>query len=179
MRKSLISFCDKSLNLTFLSQQTAFLRFTNTYYKDVLLKNDILLLFKIYVCNSRKHEQNSLNNVIRNVMKVKIMINEKKVMVYNKKWKKNWKQDKRKKSVSLIYPKGCGMKHFCWEMYVVFCYYFFMSFLFVFLLYFIHLFFFCFFFVCVSAITFRGSFLILFWCCLIKNEINIKKRKNH
>ena len=161
MRKSLISFCDKSLNLTFLSQQTAFLRFTNTYYKDV------------------KNEKKLVNNVIKNVMKVKIMINEKKVMVYNKKWEKNWKQVKRKKSVSLIYPKGCGMKHFCWEMYVVFCYYFFMSFLFVFLFYFIHLFFFCFFFVCVSAITFRGSFLILFWCCLIKNEINIKKRKNH
>ena len=71
LRKSLISFFDKSLNLPFLSPQTASLGFTNTYCNDILLKNHILLLFKIYVCSSRKHEKISLNNLIRNVTKVK------------------------------------------------------------------------------------------------------------
>ena len=71
MWKSLISFFDKSLNLPFLSPQTAFLGFTNTYCDDTLLKNHILLLSKIYVYNSRKHEKISLKNLIRNVMKVK------------------------------------------------------------------------------------------------------------
>ena len=52
--KSLFSFFDKKcLNLPYLSPQTAFLGFTNTYCNDILLKNHILLLFKIYVYNSR------------------------------------------------------------------------------------------------------------------------------
>ena len=45
--------------------------FTITYCNDILPKNRILLLFKIYVYNSRKHEKVLLNNLIRNVMKVK------------------------------------------------------------------------------------------------------------
>ena len=69
--KILISFFDKCLNFSYLTPQTAFLEFPNTYCNDVLLKNHILLLFKIYVYNSRKHEKNSLNNLIRNVTKVK------------------------------------------------------------------------------------------------------------
>ena len=91
--KSLISFFDKSLNLPFLSPQTAFLGFTNTYCNDTLLKNHILLLFKIYVYNSKKHEKISLKNLIRNITKVKNIEkeiaenNEKKVMLYNKKIK--------------------------------------------------------------------------------------------
>ena len=68
--RHLISIFDKSLNLPFLSPQTASLGFTNTYCNDILLKNHILLLFKIYVYNSRKHEKISLNN-LRNVTKVK------------------------------------------------------------------------------------------------------------
>ena len=86
--------CDKSLNLSFLSPQTAFLGFTDIYCNDILLKNDILLLFKIYVYISRKHEKISLKNLIRNVTKVKNIEkeiagnNEKKVMLYNKKWEK-------------------------------------------------------------------------------------------
>ena len=68
--RHLISFFDKSLNLPFLSPQTASLGFTNAYCNDILLKNHILLLFKIYVYNSRKHEKISLNN-LRNVTKVK------------------------------------------------------------------------------------------------------------
>ena len=61
--------------------------------KDLLLKNHILLLFKIYVYNSKKHEKISLKNLIRNITKVKNIEkeiaenNEKKVMLYNKKIK--------------------------------------------------------------------------------------------
>ena len=69
--KSLIFFFHKSLNLPFLSPQTSFLGFTNTYCNDILLKNHILLLFKIYVYSSRKHEKMSLKNLLRNVTKVK------------------------------------------------------------------------------------------------------------
>ena len=47
--KSLLSFFDKNLNFSFLSPQTAFLGFINTYCNDISLKNHILLLFKIYV----------------------------------------------------------------------------------------------------------------------------------
>ena len=92
--KSLISFFDKFLNLPFLSPQTAFLGFTNTYYNDTLLKYHILLLFKIYVYYSRKHEKNSLKNLIRNVKKAKNIEkeiagnNKKKVMLYKGKWLK-------------------------------------------------------------------------------------------
>ena len=92
--KILISFFDKSLKLPFLSPHTAFLGFTNTYCDSSLLKNHILLLFKIYVYNSRKHEKISLKTLIRNLTKVKNIEKEiagnngKKIMLYNKKWKK-------------------------------------------------------------------------------------------
>ena len=69
--KSLMSFFDKCLNLAYISPQAAFLGFTSTYCNDILLKNHILLLFKIYVYNSRKHEKMSLNNLIINITKVK------------------------------------------------------------------------------------------------------------
>ena len=45
--KSLIYFFDLSLNLPFLLTQAAFLGFTNTSCYDILLKNRILLLFKM------------------------------------------------------------------------------------------------------------------------------------
>ena len=79
--------------MPYLSPQTAFLGFTNTYCNDILLKNHILLLFKVYVYNSRKHEKISLNNLIRNVTKVKNIEkeiaknNEKNIILYNKNWK--------------------------------------------------------------------------------------------
>ena len=114
--KSLISFFDKSLNLPYLLPQTAFLGFTNTYCNDILIKNHILLLFKIYVYNSRKHEKISLNNLTKNVTKV-INIekeiagnNEKKVILYNKKGEKT--ENKLNEKTSLIYPKGEGWNIF-------------------------------------------------------------------
>ena len=54
LQKSLISFFDKYLNLPYLTPQTTLLGFTNTYSNTILLKNHILLLFKIYLYNSSK-----------------------------------------------------------------------------------------------------------------------------
>ena len=51
--------------------QTAIFGFTNIYSDDTLLKNHILLLFKFYVYNGSKHENISLNNLLRNVRKFK------------------------------------------------------------------------------------------------------------
>ena len=57
LRISLISFFDKCWNLLWLTSQTAFLGFTNTYCNDILLKKHIILVFKTYVYNSRKPEK--------------------------------------------------------------------------------------------------------------------------
>ena len=78
--KSLISFFHKSLDLPFLSPQDAFLGFTNTYCNDILLKIHILLLFKMYAYNSRKHEKNSPDNLIRNVTTILRKILRKKLL---------------------------------------------------------------------------------------------------
>ena len=51
--------------------QTAIFGFRNIYSDDTLLKNHILLLFKFYVYNGSKHENISLNNLLRNVRKFK------------------------------------------------------------------------------------------------------------
>ena len=80
--------------MSYLTPQAEFLGVTNTYCNDILLKNNILLLFKIYVYNSIKHEKISLNNLSRNVTKVKNIEkeiarnNEKKIILYNKKCRK-------------------------------------------------------------------------------------------
>ena len=142
--------------------------------KDLLLKNHILLLFKIYVYNSKKHEKISLSNLIRNVTKVKNIEkkigrnNERKIMLYQKKWEKietQLNENGYKSFKSLInLSMGWGVEHFCCEISVVFCYYLF--------IYFNLVFFLCFF-VCVCVINVWGSFVILFLCYLIKNEINI------
>ena len=98
--KSLICFFDKCLNLPNLP--FVFLGFTNTYCNDILLKNHILLLLKIYVCNSIKHEKISLNNPI-NLSKRCVCVC---VCVF--------------------------VEHFCCEIAVVFCYYLFIYFFSVF-----------------------------------------------
>ena len=143
--------------MPFLSPQTAFLGFTITYCNDILPKNRILLLFKIYVYNSRKHEKVLLNNLIRNVTKVKNIENEIagnneiKVMLCDKKWKKI---ENKLNPVSLIYPRGGGetflLRKICCFL------------LLLFYLSFSLFYFFSLFFVCVCVITFCGSFIILF-----------------
>ena len=47
--KSLILFFNKSLNLPFLSPQTVFLRFTDTYCNDILFKNHILYYYSKFM----------------------------------------------------------------------------------------------------------------------------------
>ena len=57
-----------------------------------MLENLILLLFKIYLYNSRKQEKATLRKLIRIIAKVKDIEKEsawnddKKIMLYNKKW---------------------------------------------------------------------------------------------
>ena len=91
------------------------LRFTNTYCNNILLKNHVLLLFKIYVYNSRKHEKASLNGLVRNAVKFKNIEkeieenNEKKIVLYNKLWKLKKKKNENKlneKSHSINLYKG-------------------------------------------------------------------------
>ena len=120
---------------------------------NVLLKNYILLLFKIYVYNSRKHEKSSLNNLIRNVKKIKniekeIAGNNEKKLYCITKVEKNVKQVKREKLVSLIYLRGGG-----WEIFVV-------KYLLFSVITYLSISFCCFFylfFVCVCVRNFRGS----------------------
>ena len=124
-----------------------------------------------YVYNSRKHEKVLLNNLIRNVTKVENIEkeiagkNEIKVMLCDKKWKKI---ENKLNPVSLIFPRGGGetflLRKICCFL------------LLLFYLSFSLFYFFSLFFVCVCVITFCGSFIILFWCYLIKNEINITKK---
>ena len=80
---------------------------------------------------------------------------------------KNWKQVKWKKLVSVIYPRGgaetLSLKSICCFLLLLF---------YVFIL-----FYFCLFFVYGCVIISCGSFLSLIWCYLIKNEINISKKK--
>ena len=93
----------------------------------------------------------------------------KRITPYNKNWKKNWKQVKRENLVSLIYPRGGGWTFLLWN---IFCF----LLLLINLIYFVFIFF-SLFFACVCVISFSGSFIILFWCYLIKNEINITKKE--
>ena len=55
LRKSLIYIFDTCLNLPYLSPLAAFFGFTNICCNDILLKNHILRLFKIYVYNFEKY----------------------------------------------------------------------------------------------------------------------------
>ena len=90
MEQNLISFLEKYLNLPYLTPQNASHGFPNTCCNDNLFRNHILFLFKTYIYNSRKHEKTSLDDLIRNVTKVKSTEkeiagnNEKKIMLYDK-----------------------------------------------------------------------------------------------
>ena len=89
---------------------------------------------------------------------------------------KNWRQVKRKRSFSLICPRsgrggGGGGEKF-WLRRIC-CFLLLLFYLSLSLFYF---FFFVFLYVFVFSF-FVGSFVILFWCYLIRNEINITKKK--
>ena len=63
-------------------------------FKFAILKNHILLLFKIYVYKSIKHEKISVKNLSRNLTKIKNVEreiagnNDEKIRLCNEKWKK-------------------------------------------------------------------------------------------
>ena len=70
----------------------AYFGFPNTYSNCLLLENHILLLFKNYLYNSRTQGIIKLSKFIRIIAKVKNIEkeiagdNDKKIMLYNKKW---------------------------------------------------------------------------------------------
>ena len=87
-------FFNDSLHLPHLSPQTAYFGFPNTYSNCLLLENHILLLFKNYLYNSRTQGIITISKFIRIVAKVANIEkeiagdNDKKIMLYNKKWLK-------------------------------------------------------------------------------------------
>ena len=91
--KRLNLFFNGSLCLPELLPQTAFFGFIISS-ENLLLENHILLLFKIYLYNSRNQEKVRFNKLIRVITKVKDMEkeiagnNDKKIMLYKKKWQK-------------------------------------------------------------------------------------------
>ena len=53
-----------------LLPQTAFFGFFNTYSNNLILENHILLIFKIYLYNSRKQEKVTLRKLIRIIVNI-------------------------------------------------------------------------------------------------------------
>ena len=85
-------FFNDCFHLSQLLTQTTFFGSFNTYSNNLILENDILLVFKIYLYNSRKQEKVTLRKLIRIITKVKDIEKEsagndyKKIMLYNRKW---------------------------------------------------------------------------------------------
>ena len=164
----MISFFDKCLNLPYLTSQTPFLRFINTYCNDTLPKNHNFQ-------NWRKRENNSLNNLIRNAKKVKKI--EKKIAGNNEKRSccitkrgQSWKRVKREHLVSFK-----GFLYIFVAKYVAFCY-FLLSVVFCYFLvnYFILLFFIFLFFVCRICLCYKFPWLLYY---KKKKEKYYKKKK--
>ena len=85
-------FFENDFTLFDLTLQAAFLGFLNVNPELLLIQNHLLLIFKIYVYNSRRSESLIIKFLIREIMKVKnieekISINnEKKRTMHKKKW---------------------------------------------------------------------------------------------
>ena len=73
----------KRLTLFDLTPQGAFLGFLNVNSKPFLIQNHLLLIFKIYIYNSRRSQSLIIKYLIREIMKVKNI--EKKVSINNEK----------------------------------------------------------------------------------------------
>ena len=86
--KRLYLFLNDCFHLPQFLPQTAFFGFFNTYSNNLILENHALLLFKIYLYNSKV----KLRKLIRIITKVKDIEREsaandnKKIMLYTKKW---------------------------------------------------------------------------------------------
>ena len=80
-----------------LTLQAAFLGFLNIDSKLLLIQNLLLLIFKVYIYNSRRSESLKIKSLVSEITKVrnieqKISINnEKNHTMYNRKWRK-WQQ---------------------------------------------------------------------------------------
>ena len=85
-------FFENDFALFDLTPQAAFLGFLNVDSKLFLIQNHLLLIFKIYIYNSRRSESLMIKFLIREIMKVKkteekiSISNEKKHAMYKRKW---------------------------------------------------------------------------------------------
>ena len=85
-------FFENDFTLFDLTLQAAFLGFLNVDSKLFLIQNHLLLIFKIYIYNSRRSESLIIKFLIREIMKIKnieekISINnEKKHTMHKRKW---------------------------------------------------------------------------------------------
>ena len=88
-----IYFTDCS-NFSQLTPQTAILRFHNINNNTFLIQNHVLILFKLYIYNARKHEFLSFNNFLNEVSKIKKL--EKRVAGNNRnkceRFRKKWQR---------------------------------------------------------------------------------------
>ena len=89
----LVLFFENKFTLFDLTPQTASLGFLNVDSELLLIQNHLLLIFKIYIYNSRKSESLKIKSLIREITKVKnieekiSLNNEKKHALYKRKWK--------------------------------------------------------------------------------------------
>ena len=92
LRNELDLFFENEFTLFDLTPQAAFLGFLNVDSKLLLIQNHLLLIFKIYIYNSRRSESLKIKSLIREITKVKnieekiSLNNEKKHAIYKRKW---------------------------------------------------------------------------------------------
>ena len=80
---NLALFFENDYTLFDLTPQAAFLGFLNADSKLLLLQNHLLLIFKIYIYNSRRSESLIIKSLIREIMKAKNI--EEKISINNEK----------------------------------------------------------------------------------------------
>ena len=85
-------FFENEFTLFDLTPQAAFLGFLNVDSKLLLIQNHLLLIFKIYIYNSRRSESLKIKSLIREISKVKnieektSLNDEKKHAISKRKW---------------------------------------------------------------------------------------------
>ena len=82
-------FFEEEFTLIDLTPQTAFLGFVNVDSKLLLIQNHLLLIFEIYIYNSRRSESLKIKSLIQEITKVKnieekISLNNEKNMLYTR-----------------------------------------------------------------------------------------------
>ena len=87
----------------------AFLGFINVDSKLLLLQNHLLLIFQIYIYNSRKYESLILKSLIREITKVK----KHRGKNFNKQWKKHDMYKREWQQVENVWKTKTSW-HFIW-----------------------------------------------------------------